>query len=206
MPGKGTQKISKPLVVAITGASGASYAMGLLKELGQAGIAVDLVVSHMGRDMLRREAQIPGHGHLVELLNGRGIVTENFRYFENEDLSAPLASGSHPASSMVVCPCSSKTLSAVASGSCRTLIERAAEVTLKERRKLVLVVRETPYSLAMIENMRSATLAGAVILPASPAFYHEPQTIEDLILFIVARILDHLEIHHNLVKPWTGRD
>ena len=107
---------------------------------------------------------------------------------------------------MVVCPCSAKTLSAVAAGSCRTLIERAAEVMLKEQRKLILVVRESPYSLIQIENMRSAALAGSLILPASPGFYHHPGKIEDLVDFIVARILDQLEIPHNLLKPWGGKN
>lgn len=196
----------KPIVVAVTGASGTAYAIGLLGELGRREIPVNLIASQMGRDMLKREAGIPLEGSLVEQLAAWGIDTRNFQGYDVDNLSAPPASGSYPARAMVVCPCSVKTLSAVAVGSCRTLIERAAEVMLKERRKLILVIRESPYSLAQIENMRSATLAGALILPASPAFYHHPGKIDDLVDFIVARILDQLEIPHDLLKPWEGKN
>ncbi len=196
----------KPIVVAVTGASGTAYAIGLLGELGRREIPVNLIASQMGRDMLKREAGIPLEGSLVEQLAAWGIDTRNFQGYDVDNLSAPPASGSYPARAMVVCPCSVKTLSAVAVGSCRTLIERAAEVMLKERRKLILVVRESPYSLVQIENMRSATLAGALILPASPAFYHHPGKIDDLVDFIVARILDQLEIPHDLLKPWEGKN
>lgn len=196
----------KPIVVAVTGASGTAYAIGLLGELGRREIPVNLIASQMGRDMLKREAGIPLEGSLVEQLAAWGIDTRNFQGYDVDNLSAPPASGSYPARAMVVCPCSVKTLSAVAVGSCRTLIERAAEVMLKERRKLILVVRESPYSLVQIENMRSATLAGALILPASPAFYHLPGKIDDLVDFIVARILDQLEIPHDLLKPWEGKN
>jgi len=196
----------KPIVVAVTGASGTAYAIGLLGELGRREIPVNLIASQMGRDMLKREAGIPLEGSLVEQLAAWGIDTRNFQCYDVDNLSAPPASGSYPARAMVVCPCSVKTLSAVAAGSCRTLIERAAEVMLKERRKLILVVRESPYSLVQIENMRSATLAGALILPASPAFYHHPGKIDDLVDFIVARILDQLEIPHDLLKPWGGKN
>jgi 4-hydroxy-3-polyprenylbenzoate decarboxylase len=196
----------KPIVVAVTGASGTAYAIGLLGELGRREIPVNLIASQMGRDMLKCEAGIPLEGSLVEHLAAWGIDTRNFQGYDVDNLSAPPASGSYPARAMVVCPCSMKTLSAVAVGSCRTLIERAAEVMLKERRKLILVVRESPYSLVQIENMRSATLAGALILPASPAFYHHPGKIDDLVDFIVARILDQLEIPHDLLKPWGGKN
>ena len=195
----------KPVVVAVTGASGAAYAVSLLGELGRKEVPVDLVASEMGRDMLEREVGIPAEGLLVDHLTARGIATGNFQCYNMDNLGAPPASGSYPARGMVVCPCSVKTLSAVATGSCRTLIERAAEVMLKERRKLILVVRESPYSLIQIENMRRATLAGALILPASPAFYHRPGRIEDLVDFIAARILDHLEIPHDLIEPWGGK-
>ena len=114
------------------------------------------------------------------------------------------ASGSHPVRGMVVCPCSVKTLSAVAAGACRTLLERAAEVNLKEGRPLVLVLREAPYSLTQIENMRAVTLAGGVVLPASPAFYHNPSSIGDLVDFVVARVLDRFGIAHDLTVRWGG--
>ena len=188
--------------MAVTGASGAAYAIRLLGELGNRSIPVSLVASRMGRDMLERETGIPAGGKLIEHLAACGIDTSNFRVHDIDNLGAPPASGSYTARAMVICPCSVKTLSAVAAGSCRTLIERSAEVMLKERRKLLLVVRESPYSLVQIENMRRATLAGALILPASPAFYHQPRKIDDLVDFIVARILDQLDIPHDLVKPW----
>jgi 4-hydroxy-3-polyprenylbenzoate decarboxylase len=196
----------KPMVVVVTGASGAVYAVSLLRELGRREIPVNLIASRMGRDMLKREADIPVEGSLVEHLAALGIDTKNFQGYDVDNFSAPPASGSYLARAMVVCPCSVKTLSAVAAGSCRTLIERAAEVMFKERRKLILVIRESPYSLVQIENMRSATLAGALILPASPAFYHHPGKIDDLVDFIVARILDHLEIPHDLLEPWGRKN
>jgi len=192
----------KKVVVAITGASGAVYSLNLLRELGRLGISVDLVTSLRGRDMLERETRIPAQGQLLEHLATRDIPTGSFRLYDNDDLGAPPASGSYSADSMVICPCSTKTLSAVASASCRTLIERAAEVMLKERRRLILVIREAPYSLAQIENMRSVTLAGGMILPASPGFYHQPKEIADLVDFIVSRVLDHLGITHSLSRPW----
>ncbi len=196
--------VSLPVVVAVTGASGAPYAVSLLEELGRAGVPVDLMASRMGRDMLHREARLPARGNLLEHLSQGGVPTAGFRLLENRNLAASPASGSYQTRAMVICPCSVKTLSAVATGSCRTLIERAAEVTLKERRKLVLVLRETPYSLTTIDNMRQATLAGAVILPASPAFYHQPKGIPELVQFVVARILDQLGVPHRLIAPWHG--
>jgi len=135
---KGENFREKPVVVVVTGASGAAYAVSLLGELGRREIPVDLVASEMGRDTLEREAGIPAKGELVDHLAARGIATGNFQCYDVDNLGAPPASGSYPARGMVVCPCSVKTLSAVAAGSCRTLIERAAEVMLKERRKLIL--------------------------------------------------------------------
>ncbi|MFH1070619.1 MAG: UbiX family flavin prenyltransferase [Candidatus Glassbacteria bacterium] len=198
------KKKEKSLVVAVTGASGAPYAVRLLEVLAGLAVPVDLITSDMGRDMLRREAGIPAEGGILDRLAGRGIDTGLIRSWAVDDLAAPPASGSYQSHGMVICPCSVKTLSAVAAGACRTLIERAAEVTLKERRKLVLVLREAPYSLTQIENMRSATLAGAVILPASPAFYHKPSGIDGLVDFIVARILDQLGIDHGLGTRWES--
>ncbi|HLA41629.1 MAG TPA: flavin prenyltransferase UbiX [Candidatus Glassbacteria bacterium] len=202
MPRKTEKRKDKPVVLAITGASGAPYAVRLLEVLTGLSVPVELITSQMGRDMLRRESGIPASGSLTDHLAGRGLDVSRLRLWAVDDLAAPPASGSFPAAGMVICPCSVKTLSAVAVGSCRTLIERAAEVMLKEQRKLVLVLRESPYSLTQIENMRSATLAGAVILPASPAFYHKPSGISELVDFIVARVLDQLGIEHDLVARW----
>ena len=202
MPRKTEKRKDKPVVLAITGASGAPYAVRLLEVLTGPSVPVELITSQMGRDMLRRESGIPASGSLTDHLAVRGLDVSRLRTWAVDDLAAPPASGSFPAAGMVICPCSVKTLSAVAVGSCRTLIERAAEVMLKEQRKLVLVLRESPYSLTQIENMRSATLAGAVILPASPAFYHKPSGISELVDFIVARVLDQLGIEHDLVAHW----
>lgn len=195
---------SKKLVVAITGASGAPYAVRLLQVLGKLGVGVELVVSRMGRDLLQREAGIPAGGKLAEHLKSKGIDVTALEVYSEDNLSAPPASGSHPVRGMVVCPCSVKTLSAVAAGACRTLLERAAEVNLKEGRPVVLVLREAPYSLTQIENMRAVTLAGGVVLPASPAFYHNPSSIGDLVDFVVARILDRFGIAHDLTVRWDG--
>jgi len=200
-----TELSAKPLILAVTGASGAVYALALLRQLCLRRVPVDLMVSRNGWDLLNREAGITDIAGLFSHLAGSDLSSGGIRVHENENLGAPPASGSYPSRGMVICPCSSKTLSAVAAGACRSLIERAAEVTLKERRPLLLVTRESPYSLAQIENMRSATLAGAVVLPASPAFYHRPQTLEDLVDFIVARVLDQLSLEQNLVKPWDGQ-
>ncbi len=194
----------KNLIVAITGASGAPYAVRLLEVLGTLGVGVELVVSRMGRDLLFREAGILAAGELKDHLDARGIDVSRLTAYSEDNLSAPPASGSHSTRGMVVCPCSVKTLSAVAAGACRTLLERSAEVTLKEGRPLVLVLRESPYSLIQIENMRAVTLAGGVILPASPAFYHQPTDIGGLLDFIVARILDRFGIVHELGVRWGG--
>lgn len=195
-----------PLTVAVTGASGAPYAIALLRELGRLRIPVELVTSEMGRDMLRRECGVPPEKQLVEHLRTIGIETGLFREYSNDSLGAPPASGSHLSRGMVVCPCSVKTLSAVAVSACRSLIERAAEVCLKERRKIVLVLRETPYSLPLIENMRAVTLAGAVVLPASPAFYQGPRQVSDLVDFVVARVLDQFALPHTLVPRWKDEN
>ena len=194
----------KNLIVAVTGASGAPYAVRLLEVLGALGVGVELVVSRMGRDLLFREAGILPRGELKDHLDARGIDVSRLTAYSEDNLSAPPASGSHSTRGMVICPCSVKTLSAVAVGACRTLLERSAEVTLKEGRPLVLVLRESPYSLTQIENMRAVTLAGGVILPASPAFYHNPTDIGGLVDFIVARILDRFGIVHELGVRWGG--
>ncbi len=131
-----------------------------------------------------------------------GVTPEQLRVFGREDWYAPVASGSNPADAMVICPCSMGTLAAVAAGLADNLIERAADVMLKEKRKLLLVPRETPFSVLHLENMLRLARAGAVILPANPAFYHHPQRVEDLVDFVVARVMDHLGVPHQLLKRW----
>lgn len=194
-----------PWVVAVTGASGAPFARRLLQCLLQADREVHLVISPAGAQVCAQElgvtldlAAFRGDG----LLESESNLAAKLCYHQYLDLLSPIASGSFRTAGMIVCPCSGGTLSAIAHGADQNLIQRAASVHLKERRKLILVPRETPLSLPMIENMRSATLAGAVILPAMPGWYHQPETLADLVDFVVARILDQAEISHSLSRRW----
>ncbi|MFN2565401.1 MAG: UbiX family flavin prenyltransferase [Gemmatimonadaceae bacterium] len=190
-----------PIVVAITGASGAPYAVRLLEQLLVAGRRVQLVVSSHGLRLLRTEMDIDS---VAALRDRVGVVLWDslVRVFEDADRGAAPASGSARSAGMVICPCSMGTLSAIAAGSSRSLVERAADVALKERRPLVLVPRETPLSAIHLENMLRVTRAGAVVLPAAPGFYHRPTGIDDLVDFVVARVLDHLGVEHVLVPRW----
>ena len=191
----------KPIVFAITGASGAPYAVRLLEQLLHAGRQVHLIVSGHGLRLLRTEEDIDSVAALRERV-GVEAWDAYVRVFDDADRGAAPASGSARSAGMVVCPCSMGTLSAIAAGSSRSLVERAADVALKERRRLVLVPRETPLSTVHLENMLRVTQAGAIVLPAAPGFYHRPRRIEDLVDFIVARILDHLDVEHGLVPRW----
>jgi len=211
-----TEKSFRPIVVGVTGASGAIYAVRLLEVLLAAGRDVHLSVSASGRDVLMHELglQIDLEDFDIETLclHGRtksssdksdaSMPRGKLSYFRDNDFMAPAASGSFLTGGMVICPCSGTTLSAVASGAANNLIQRAAEVHIKERRKLILVPREAPLSLAHIDNMRRAAEAGAVILPASPGFYHGAKTVDDLVNFVVARICDQLGVEHDLMKRW----
>jgi flavin prenyltransferase len=192
-----------PIVVGITGASGAPYAVRLLQALTAAHRPVSLVVSKYGMRLLATES---GIGSIDALRDAVGIEgwASYVEVFSNDDRGAPPASGSAKTSGMIVCPCSMGTLSAIAAGSSRSLIERAADVTLKEQRKLVLVPRETPLSAIHLGNMLRLARAGAVVMPASPGFYHRPKEISDLIDFVVARILDQLGVEQNIVARWKG--
>lgn len=192
-----------PLVVAITGASGAPYALRLLEQLAVAERPVWLIVSSHGWRLLEVEEGIRD----VAALRGRvgaAAWDRSITRFDDSDRGAAPASGSARSSGMVICPCSMGTLSAVSAGSSRSLVERAADVALKERRKLVLVPRESPLSVIHLENMLRITLAGAIVLPASPGFYHRPAEIGQLVDFVVARILDHLDVEHGLVPRWKS--
>lgn len=191
-----------PLVVAITGASGAPYAVRLLQALVAAGQPTWLIVSEHGFRLLQTES---GIGNIEELRNRVGAAAwdANVRVFDDRDRGALPASGSVPTKGMVICPCSMGTVAAIATGTSRSLIERAADVVLKERRRLVVVPRETPYSDIHLENMLRLTRAGAVVLPASPGFYHRPTKIDELVDFVVGRILDHVEVGHKLPR-WSG--
>lgn len=189
------------IVLAITGASGAPYAVRLLEQLLVAGRRVQLIVSSHGLRLLRTEEDIDSVAALRERV-GADAWDAHVRVFEDADRGAAPASGSARSAGMVICPCSMGTLSAIATGSSRSLVERAADVALKERRPLLLVPRETPLSAIHLENMLRVTKAGAIVLPAAPGFYHRPTRIEDLVDFIVARVLDHLGVEHGLVPRW----
>jgi flavin prenyltransferase len=192
-----------PIVVGITGASGAPYAVRLLQALTAAHRPISLIVSKYGLRLLATESGIDSIDALRDAV-GIDAWASYVEVFSNDDRGAPPASGSARTSGMIVCPCSMGTLSAIAVGASRSLIERAADVTLKEQRKLVLVPRETPLSAIHIGNMLRLTRAGAVVMPASPGFYHRPKQISDLVDFMVARMLDQLGVEQTLVARWKG--
>lgn len=194
------------LIVAVTGASGAIYATRFLKACLEGGVEVDLVASEYGRRLLIEECGLnlktESVGEWLDRTYGASERTGSVRLFRENDLGASIASGSQRWTGMVVLPCSMKTLSGIARGASTNLIERAADVTLKERRPLILVPRETPLNLVHVENLRSAARAGAILVPAMPAFYQEPRTLEDLADFIVGRVLSLLDIPHTLFPAW----
>jgi 4-hydroxy-3-polyprenylbenzoate decarboxylase len=190
-----------PIVLAITGASGAPYAVRLLEVLARARVPVELIVSSHGWRLLDTESGIPDEAGLKTATGGDwGTVT----VYPDNDRGARPASGSHRTAGMVICPCSMGTVSAIAQGSSRSLVERAADVTLKERRKLILVPREAPFSLIHLRNLTAVTEAGAVVIPAAPGFYHRPSTIDQLVDFIVQRIVDQLGLDIPLAPRWEG--
>jgi 4-hydroxy-3-polyprenylbenzoate decarboxylase len=193
-----------PFVLAITGASGVIYGQRLLEVLLGTDVEVHLTISDSGRLVLQHEL-----GLTIDLSNFTlDQILPNYEgdrqvvYHHYKDFMTPIASGSHKTSGMVVCPCSGSTMSGIANAASQNLIQRAADVHLKERRPLILVPREAPLSLIQIDNLRTTCAAGATILPASPGFYHGYQTVDDLVDFVVARILDHVDIEHNLMKRW----
>ena len=197
-----------PLVLGITGASGAAYAVRLLEVLLRAGHDVHLSISPSGQTLLRQELGIEVDladvraASLLPDFNAESDELGRLTYHHHQDFMAPIASGSFLTGGMVVCPCSGSTVSAIAHGSSTNLIQRAADVHLKERRRLILVPRETPLSTIQLDNMKRCSEAGAVILPAMPGFYHGPRTIADLVDFVVARICDQLQVEHNLMQRW----
>lgn len=192
---------STPLVLAITGASGAPYAVRLLEVLANNHTPTWLLISTHGWRLLAEECGIKDEAGLRKATGGDwGCV----RLFNDADRGAEPASGSVKTLGMVVCPCSMGTMAAIAHGTSRSLIERAADVTLKEQRKLVLVPRETPLSLVHLRNMTAAAEAGAVVLPAAPGFYHTPKQISELVDFIVQRIVDQVGLDIRITEPWQG--
>jgi 4-hydroxy-3-polyprenylbenzoate decarboxylase len=192
---------SAPLVFAITGASGAPYGVRLLQQLVAHEVRVSLILSSHGARLLATETNIKGVSGLRRAAGARAFDRFVTTY-DDADRGAAPASGSSPSRGMVVCPCSMGTLSAIAQGSSRSLVERAADVALKERRKLLLVTRETPLSAIHLENMLRVTHAGAVVMPAAPGFYHRPSGIDELVDFIVARVLDQLGIENVVAPRW----
>jgi 4-hydroxy-3-polyprenylbenzoate decarboxylase len=193
--------MNAPLVVGVTGASGSPYALRLIKALVDLQVPTYLIISSHGWRLLRYESGINDEAALREYIGGDW---SNVQIFSNSDRGAVPASGSAITRGMVVCPCSMGTLSAIANGSSRSLIERAADVMLKERRKLVVVPRETPLSEIHLRNMLTLAQADVVVMPAAPGFYGAPDSIDDLVDFIVARVLDQIGIEHDIGKRWSG--
>ncbi|MEH6345110.1 MAG: flavin prenyltransferase UbiX [Bermanella sp.] len=200
----------KPITLAITGASGAPYALRLLQCLVAAKCTVYVLVSKAAQVVLATETRLklPGstekmQSHLTEVFNAQ---EGQIKVFGREQWFAPVASGSGRNGPMVVCPCSTGTLSAIATGASNNLIERAADVAIKEKRSLILVIRETPFSAIHLENMLRLANLGVTIMPASPGFYHDPKSMDDLVDFMVARILTHLGIEQELMPFWGEKN
>ncbi len=189
-----------PLVLGVTGASGAPYAVRLLSELNAREVPVRLIVSRYGMRLLQEECDIAG----LEGLRAATGDWSRVEAYDAGDRGGTPASGSARSRGMVICPCSMGTLASVAAGVSRNLVERAADVTLKERRPLVVVPRESPLSAIHLENMLRLTRAGVTVLPAAPGFYHRPETVAEMVDFVVARILDHLGIEHGLGRRWSA--
>lgn len=199
-----TQKTGKTFIVAITGASGAIYAQRMIQLMVAAGVEIHLVVSPLGQRLLHDELGMEGVDPAA-LSGGQPGWEQLVKLHNPRDVGAPPASGSFRHDGMVIIPCSSNSLSAIANGAAQNLVHRAAHVALKERRPLVLVHREMPLSLVDIRNMERATQAGAIIAPANPGFYMLPQRVEDLVDFVVGRVLDLLKVDHDLNIRWASQ-
>jgi len=196
----------KIVTLIMTGASGAQYGLRLLEMLVKSGVQINLLMSRPGQLVINMETELKVPSRAKEIQEYftelYGAEAGQIRAFEREQWMSPVASGSGVADATVVCPCTTGTLSSIAVGASKTLIERAADVCLKERKKLILVVRETPFSEIHLENMLKLSRMGVVIMPANPGFYWKPQGIDELIDFMVARILEHLNIEHKLTARW----
>lgn len=202
--------MTRRIAVALTGASGMPYGLRLVQCLLGAGARVELLYSQVAQIVARQETDValPARAAEVEaeLAARYDALPGQLAVYGREEWFAPLASGSNPPDAMVVCPCTMGTLAAIAAGLSSNLIERAADVCLKERRPLILVPRETPFSTLHLENMLRLSRMGVVILPPNPGFYTHPQSIDDLVDFVVARILDQLRVPHTLVRRWGEGD
>ncbi len=200
----------KPIAVALTGASGAQYGLRLLQCLVQAGRQVQVMVSGPAQLVINMETDLKLSGATAQVERTLVEYTDaqegQLVVYGKEQWTAPVASGSNPPAAMVVCPCTTATLAAIATGASRSLIERAADVMIKERQPLILVVREMPFSPIHLEHMLKLAQIGVTIMPANPAFYHMPQRVEDLVDFVVARVLDHLGIAQDLAPRWGAQE
>ena len=194
------------IVVAITGASGSAYALRLIQRLSQAGVLQHILLSDAAKVVLKQEVDLQLPQNSTEttktLADHLNIPADTMRCYSLNDWFSPAASGSAGIRKMVVVPCSMGTLARIACGASDNLIERAADVILKERRQLILVPRETPLSSIHLENMLKLSQIGAHIIPAMPGFYHRPETLDDIINFLVDRILDHLDLSNPEAKKW----
>ena len=192
----------RPLVFALTGASGAPYAVRVLDLLARNQVPVWLIVSSHGWRLLKEES---GIANLAGLKKATGGQWPSITVFDDDDRGAKPASGSQKTRGMLICPCSMGTVAAIAHGTSRSLVERAADVTLKERRKLVVVPRETPLSLVHLRNLTAAAEAGVTVLPGAPGFYHRPKQISDLVDFIAQRVLDQFDLDIDVAPRWGDR-
>jgi len=185
--------MNNEIIIGISGASGVQYGIRLLEALrNMGGFNTHLIISEPAKQLIQIETE----------RSVRDVESLGDNTYSDDDFTAPVASGSHRSKGMIIAPCSMKTLASIAAGMSDTLISRAADVCLKEKRPLILMVRETPLNLIHIENMRRAAEAGAIILPASPAFYPRPGSVDDMIDFMAGRALDLLGVEHNLYKRW----
>jgi len=196
----------KTITVALTGASGIQYGLRLIDVLIQSNVRVYVLMSKPAKVVMGMDTDLPVPGRTAEV---QSAFSERYKAadsqllaFGQEQWTAPIASGSGAPDAMVICPCTTGTLASVAAGNCNNLLERAADVVLKEHRKLIVMPREMPFSTIHLENMLRLANAGAVIMPPNPAFYQLPETIDDLVDFVVARVLDQLEIEHTLMPAW----
>jgi len=195
-------------LIAITGASGSIYGLRLTAELLRAGRRVSLLLSEPGRQVLNFENGLAWSADSAERQRQvrAYFASERIDCLDNADLFTAVASGSSAPDAMVICPCSMGTAGRIAAGLSGTLLERSADVMLKERRPLLLVPRETPLSVIHLENLLRLARAGAVVIPAMPAFYHAPQTLDDLVAFVVGKVLDQLGVEHQLFQRWCGKE
>jgi len=197
---------NKSITLIMTGASGAQYGLRLLEELVKAEKQIYLLLSRPAQIVINMETdlELPSRASEIETFFTKKYSAKEgqIQVFEKEQWMAPIASGSGVADATVVCPCTTGTLSSIAVGSSKNLLERAADVAIKEQKKLILVVRETPLSAIHLENMLKLSRMGVVIMPANPGFYNKPASVEDIINFMVARVLDHLDIAHDLMPTW----